>query len=220
MYPLIARCLRPVLVATLLTITSSSYGAVITFDSLVSGATSFAYDGDGDAVADVVFSTTDPFGFNTVGPGANMSFIREPGIEGTTGLSPDLRVNFFNGAVGSLGFGFAMNTGIGGPPVSVTFAVYDALNNLLATTIADADFTDPPGESSWSNFPEGWVSTAFAGVASYATFDFDSTLASRYIIDDFTGTFGSTERNVPEPATLALLGIALAGLAGSRRRQR
>lgn len=220
MSPLLERCLRPVFLAALLTITSSSYGAVITFDSLVSGATSFAYDGDGDAVADVVFSTTDPFGFNTVGPGSNMSYIRGPGIEGTTSLLPDLRVSFFNGAIGSLGFGFAMNTVTGGAPVSVTFAIYDALNNLLATTITDADFTDPPGDSTWSNFPEGWVSTTFGGVASYATFDFDSTLASRYIIDDFTGTFGSTERNVPEPATLALVGIALAVLASSRRRQK
>lgn len=190
--------------------------ALITFDDLVGGATSYGYDGDGDGIADAVFSTSDPAGFNTSGPGTNMLYIQQPGIEGTTLLSPDLRVDFLKGAIGSLGFGFAMSAGVGGAPTSVTFSVFDATNALLASTTVDADYTATPlGQS---NFPEGLVSLVFAGTASHAIFDFDPTNASRYIIDNFTGTFGSTER-IPEPATLALAGLGLAALGWRRRSQ-
>jgi hypothetical protein len=99
----------------------------------------------------------------------------EPGLEGTTGLAPDLRVDFPLGAVGSLGFGFA-------------------------------------------------------GTAAYATFDFEDTDASGYIIDNFTGTFGSAERPLPAPTevpTLSEWGLVLLALllaAGSalmlKRRER
>jgi hypothetical protein len=205
--------------ALLATVSTLSHGALITFDTLVSGATSFGYDGDGDGVVDVVFSTSDVLGFNTVGPGPNMSYIREPGIEGTTTLAPDLRVDFLNGALDSLAFAFAMSTSAGGPPVSVTFSVYDALGAVLANTTVSADFTDPPGSSTLSSFPEALVGVTFSGVASYALFDFDSSLAPRYIVDDFSGTFGSTEVGaVPVPMTPALVAAGLLALAASRRR--
>ena len=108
-------------------ISSPAQAAVIKFDQLLSGETSFAYDGDGDGIADVVFSTTDPFGFDTVGPGQNQQFINEPGLEGTTLLSPDLRVDFIFGtdlSRGPISFGVAMST-IGDYPSAGNFSLFD-----------------------------------------------------------------------------------------------
>ncbi len=185
--------------------------AVITFDDAISGEIAYSFDGDGDGVDDVIFSTTDPDGFNTVGPGPNQSYIDEPGLEGTTRISPDLRVDFLVGAVGTLQFGFALNTPrefIDG----VTFDVFDGSDTLLASANLLAAFTTPDGINP-SSFPEGLLSVSFAGTAAYATFDFSSFTASRYIIDNFEGTFGSTE--IPEPPLLALL--AMGGAVGAWR---
>ena len=165
----------------------------LTFDDAISGATSYSFDQDSDGLADAVFSTTDPSGFNTVGPGTNMSYINEPGLEGTTTLSPDLRVDLPYGAVGNLGFGFALSSGSETPNLTVTFNIYDSSNNLLAQTTQLAAFTQPVPPTN-SSYPEALVSLPFAGTASYATFDFNDTDASRYIIDNFSGTFGSSER--------------------------
>lgn len=206
--------------ASVLTSTHAS-AALITFDTVVSGATEFGFDGDGDTIDDVLFSTTDPLGFNTFGPGANQSFISEPGIEGTAELTPDLRVDFLNGASGTLQFGFAVNVlagGVSGP----TFSVFDATDTLLGSETALGEFTATTDGT--SSFPEGLVSVSFAGTAAYASFDFGGP-ASRYIIDNFEGTFGSTEDiggesgTVPVPATLFLLGFGLLGLGWSRRKQ-
>jgi len=52
---------------------AGSVGAtILTFDDAIIGATSYSFDSDGDFIDDVIFTTTDPFGFNTVGPGSNM----------------------------------------------------------------------------------------------------------------------------------------------------
>jgi hypothetical protein len=202
------------LVATAcLTFNSAANATVITFDDIISGEISYAYDGDGDNIDDAVFTTTDPTGFNTIGPGTNQLYINEPGIEGTTYLSSDLRVDFTFGATGTLGFGFAMSTGDNDS--GVTFSIFDFTDTLLASTTLDAVFTPGP-----SSFPEGLLSSSFAGTASYATFDFIGG-ASRYIIDNFVGTFGSAEvSRVSVPTTIALFGLGLASLGWSRRKTR
>jgi hypothetical protein len=191
---------------------ASAAVVTITFDDLVSGATSYGYDADADGVVDATFSTADPAGFNTVGPGTNQLYINQPGIEGTQLLPVDLRVNFSIGAVGSLGFGFAVNSTAATLPGAVNFRIFDSGNTLLASVLADAS-------RGTSNFAEGLVSLSFVGTASYATFDFTGAGgSSRYIIDNFTGDFGTAA--VPEPLIWAqmLTGFGLIGGLIRRRR--
>jgi len=185
---------------------SGAQAAEITFDEAIDGATFFDFDGDGDMVVDVRFSTDDPLGFNTVGPGANQTYISEPGLEGTTLLDTDLTVQFLGGAVGTLSFGFATIQA----DTSVTFTVFDDNDNELGATTVLATF-DTNG-----NFPEALASVSFGGLASYATFNFFGP-GERYIIDNFNGTFGSTEDRTPDapvpvPGALALFAPVAAGL--------
>lgn len=184
-----------------LTTADMAQAALITFDQLISGQTSFAFDGDGDGNDDVIFSTTDPFGFNTIGPGVNQSFINEPGLEGTSFLNPDLRVDFLVGAKDFLKFGFALNSTSESPGSFASFQVFDSSNNLIASSTVPGLYTLPDGINP-SSFPEGLVNVNFSGEASYALFNFSSDFG-RYIIDDFEGTFGTSEvgAKVPEPSS-------------------
>lgn len=195
-------------------LSASANAAVLTFDDAIVGATSYSFDGDGDMINDVLISTTDPLGFNTIGPGPNMSYINEPGLEGTTLLNPDLMVNFLSGATGSLSFGYAVSS----PGTTLTFSVYDSTNTLLASIFSTPSFT--PTSMGFSSFEEALVSLTFTGTASYALFDYSTS--GRYILDNFSGTFGSagTPTPAPEPGTLLLLGSGVLGLAAYRKLRR
>lgn len=195
-------------------LSASANAAVLTFDDAIVGATSYSFDGDGDMINDVLISTTDPLGFNTVGPGPNMSYINEPGLEGTTLLNPDLMVNFLSGATGSLSFGYAVSS----PGTTLTFSVYDSSNTLLASIFSTPSYT--PTSMGFSSFEEALVSLTFTGTASYALFDYSTS--GRYILDNFSGTFGSagTPTPTPEPGTLLLLGSGVLGLAAYRKLRR
>lgn len=188
--------------------------ATITFDTLVSGQTSFGFDGDGDGINDVVFQTADPEGFNTLGPGLAQLYISEPGLEGTTLLNPDLRVNFLNSATESISFGFAMSDVEAGPANNVSFSLFNSSNVLIGSTMVNGALFSLPGGGT-SSFVEGQVVLNFAGQASYGLFNFGGS-ADRYIIDNFSGNFGSV---IPEPGTGALMLLGAAALAW-RGRQR
>lgn len=186
--------------------------ALITFDDIIVGQTSFSFDGTGDGVDDVIFSTTDPAGFNTVGPGPNQNFINEPGLEGTSLLNPDLRVDFIVGAINFLRFGFALNSVAENANTFASFEVYNSNDELIAS---DSEF----GLFSPSSFPEGQIEVSLPELAAYALFDFSSDFG-RYIIDNFEGTFGTTEVTpVPEPASIiGLLAFGAFGAAFTKKR--
>ncbi|MGB5717302.1 MAG: VPLPA-CTERM sorting domain-containing protein, partial [Gammaproteobacteria bacterium] len=140
--------------------------------------------------------------------------------EGTSLINPDLRVDFIEGAAGLLKFGFALNAAAIGPNNWASFEVYDANDNLLGSDFLLGSYTTPDGTNP-SSFPEGVIEVAFSGLASYALFDFNADFG-RYIIDNFEGTFGSTEdiNPVPIPAAAWLFGSGLLGLVGMARRKR
>ncbi len=170
--------------------------SVITFDEVAMGATQFDFDCGGATGSDVIFTTTDSGGFNTIGPGENQLFINEPALEGTAVLNPDLRVDFPHGVTGTLGFGFALSTMQIDSGNNVTFAIFDSSNMELAAITVSALFTTPDGVNP-SAFPEGVVSLSFPGTAAYATFDFNISVGGeggpfgpRYVIDNFFGDFG------------------------------
>ncbi|MEQ8996117.1 MAG: PEP-CTERM sorting domain-containing protein [Coleofasciculus sp. B1-GNL1-01] len=193
----------------------------ITFDELNSGVSSFSFDGDGNGINDIVFSTTDSAGFNTVGPGSFMSYIQEPGLEGTTLLDVDLRADFLFGAEDYLTFGFALDDFFESSDTWAALEVYDSDGNLLASDFEFGQYTSPDGISQ-GNFPEGIIETSFTGVASYALFDFnnDNSGGQRYIIDNFEGVFGDTEvSSVPEPLTILGSATALGFGALFKRQQ-
>lgn len=166
----------------LLGMVANARGVILTFDDLVQGEIAYNFDGNGDGVADVTFSTTDPAGFNTLGPGSNMTYIQEPGLEGTSLLSQDLRVDFLRGVRGNVSFGFALDSY--SEDDTATFRVYDAVGTPLASHTETGRYTATPAGT--SNFPEGRMSLNFPGTASYGTFDFTSDFG-RYIIDNVEG---------------------------------
>ena len=198
----------------------SANAAVITFDDLITGITSYGFDGDGDSVDDVIFSTTDPAGYKTIGPGSFMSYIDEPGLEGSTDY--DLRVDFLRKAQDYLNFGFALDDFSETPNTWAEFWVYDSAGNLIAHDFEYGLYTLPDGVTQ-SSYPEGMIETTFSGIASYALFDFnnDASGGQRYIIDNFEGRFGSTEvpPSVPAPGAIVLCGIGSGLVSWFRRRK-
>ncbi|MCP5416241.1 MAG: PEP-CTERM sorting domain-containing protein [Chromatiaceae bacterium] len=169
----------------------------ITFDEAISGVPFFNFDSsDADSDTDVVFSTTDPFGFNTTGPGPFQLYINEPGLEGSTGADPDLRVDFLQGAVSMIEVGFALIQ-----DGQATFTAFNQAGEVVGSqTLAGEYFDLGLGDGTTSDFPENRLSVALSGTAVYGEFNFVlndfgggtipavAEVDGRYIIDNFTFT--------------------------------
>ncbi len=170
-----------------LVIPGLSNTSVITFDDLVMSETSYFFDSDGDENPDVVFNTSDPFGFGTGGPGLNMLYIDEPSLEGTTLLETDLRVDFLQPTTSKIKFGFAL-CDTETSETWVSFKVFDSDENQLSSGFENGKFTFPDGPNSpQSNAPEGIIEVNFTGEAAYALFNFNTSSqgCQRYVMDNF-----------------------------------
>lgn len=169
-------------------ICTPTYADNITFNNLISGKSTFGFDSNNDGIADVIFSTPDPFGFNTLGPGANQNFIDEPGLEGSSLFNGDLRVDFVNGARNNISFGFAINAHMESSDFFARMSIYDEFDKKIGDISETGYFSSTP--SGLSSYPEGVINFSFSEVASYAILDFESQYG-RYIIDNFSGDFSS-----------------------------
>ncbi len=146
--------------------------ALITFDDAISGATTYSFDGDGDLLDDVVFSTADPLGFNTAAPSPDQAFIDGLALEGTALLNPDLRVDFLVGAVDSITFGFTLYSFLGAFDTASIELFDDGDNSLGSATVTGGDYD--LGGGAFSEYPEGEIHLSFTGEAAYGLFDFRS----------------------------------------------
>lgn len=168
---------------------ASQAAVVITFDTLPTGST--AAVGAFDALG-VRFNQALTIG---CGCGDLPSSAPNTALSGGGG---DI-TGYFLGSVTAVDFISVFAGDVGGDVDTVTLNGYDAADQLVST----ATFT---GESAQT------LSISGAGMVR-----FEILQSGAIAIDDFT--FNPAAATVPEPATLALAGLALAGLAASRRRK-
>jgi hypothetical protein len=184
--PKIAICIATLFAATHINASPVTIG----FESVIEGQNSFLFDANNDGITDAIFSTGDAQGFNISGPGPNQLFVDEPGLEGGTGSTPDLRVDLLTGGIDSISFGFATLFQTSG-----VAQVFNASNEQIASTaFAGAFFNLDTGEevdefggidANISGFSEGLVELPFDGNAAYVTIDFNDEVFG----EEFEGPF-------------------------------
>ncbi|MDA8562952.1 hypothetical protein N9L06_00710 [Mariniblastus sp.] len=185
----------------------------IDFESLVGGESLFGIDVNEDGRTDVQFSTTAAGGFNTAGPNPDDQVFATGLVLETSSISdPDIRVDFLGGATDSIQLGFALLASVDDPGQGLQVDVFDRLGVSLASEFRSGQLLSIDNVTGLSTFPEGLISVSFDGVASFALLDATAT-GTRFVIDDFSGTFAPAA--VPEPS--AGIGLALLGLLVRRR---
>ena len=147
--------------------------------------------------------------------GGTGNFANEP--------SPDTIMFFLDASNAILNYAAGFTTGFSffyTSSLAASVNVYDDINgmgNLLGSLNLAAQHTqncsgDPSGDfCNWSA-----IGVDFAGVAK--SINFGGT-ANQVGFDDITFGSSTPGNQVPEPATLALVGLALAGMAAIRRRR-
>ena len=199
-------------------VTNSVSAQVINFETLVTPQPSFEVDINDDGIDDVLFSTTDPAGFNNFGPDPNTQiFASGLLLESSSTTDPDIRVDFPGGAIDQLQVGFALLADVNDLDQGLQLDVFDQAGTQLGSTFQRGEILPltVTAITGMSTFPEGLLTVSFEGVASYALFDATAT-GTRFVIDDFSGTFLTAA--IPEPSSLALLGLGGVFCLGRRRK--
>ncbi len=194
---------------------SNAFGARVHFEyEEISGRSMYGFDTNSDSTDDLVFSTTDPAGFNYVhvilgepNPGS----VFNDYIEVSANNSPSLRVDFVNGTEGDFHLGFAFSPNVEGQHHN--YRVFDSSDNLLPSTV-DFSQRDVSGVDTYNNI-HSRDTVRFTGLASYALIDSSSSFGLR----TFSGVFSENDDPIwglpiPVPSAIWLFGSGLIGLIG------